>query len=77
MELLSDNKIDELEGKIEKLIVSYRAAKDEKEKLIVKVQALETENQELKKRTEGTKHERELIANKIAKILEKIDKAEA
>jgi len=76
MELLGDNKLDELEGKIEKLVINYKAVKEEKDKLILKVQALETQNRELKEKTEGSKSEKELIANKIAKILEKIDKAE-
>lgn len=76
MELLSDNRIDELEGKIEKLISSYKGVKDEKEKLLGKVQALEAENRELKEKIGGSKGEKEVIINKIAKILEKIDKAE-
>jgi regulator of replication initiation timing len=76
MELFSDNRIDELEGKIEKLITTYKSVKEEKEKLISKVQALETENKELKEKMGGSKTEKELIASKITKILEKLDKAE-
>jgi septal ring factor EnvC (AmiA/AmiB activator) len=76
MELLGENKLDELEGKIEKLVINYKAVKEEKEKLLVKVQTLEAQNLELREKTEGSKSENELIANKIAKILEKIDKAE-
>ena len=77
MELFDDNKIDELEGKIEKLISNYKAAKEEKEKLIVKVKALETENHEMKQKMGGSKSEKEIIINKISKLMEKIDKAEA
>ncbi|MCX5806000.1 MAG: hypothetical protein NT010_08035 [Proteobacteria bacterium] len=77
MEILGDNKLDELEGKIEKLVISYKAVKEEKDKLIVKIKALEAQNVELKEKAEGSKSEKELIASKISKILEKIDKAEA
>jgi hypothetical protein len=77
MEIMGDNKLDELEGKIEKLVISYKAIKEEKDKLLVKLQTLEAQNLELKENAEGSKSEKELIANKISKILEKIDKAEA
>ncbi len=77
MEILGDNKLDELEGKIEKLVLSYKAAKEEKDRLLVKIQTLESQNLELKQKAEGSKSEKELIASKISKILEKIDKAEA
>jgi chromosome segregation ATPase len=77
MEILGDNKLDELEGKIEKLVLSYKAVKEEKDRLLVKIQTLESQNLELKQKAEGSKSEKELIANKISKILEKIDKAEA
>jgi hypothetical protein len=77
MEILGDSKLDELEGKIEKLVTSYKAVKEEKDRLFVKIQALEAQNLELKEKAEGSKNEKELIASKISKILEKIDKAEA
>jgi hypothetical protein len=77
MEILGDNKLDELEGKIEKLVTNYKAVKEEKDKLFVKIQALEAQNLELKEKAEGSKNEKELIASKISKILEKIEKAEA
>jgi regulator of replication initiation timing len=76
MELFADNRIDELEGKIEKLITTYRSVKEEKEKLLDKVQTLESENKELKERVGGSKTEKELITSKITKILEKLEKAE-
>jgi regulator of replication initiation timing len=76
MELFGDNRIDELEGKIEKLISTYKSVKEEKEKLVGKVQALEAENKDLKERVGGSKSEKELIASKITKILEKLEKAE-
>ena len=76
MELFGDNRIDELEGKIEKLISTYKSVKEEKEKLASKVQALEAENKDLKERVGGSKTEKELIAGKITKILEKLEKAE-
>jgi septal ring factor EnvC (AmiA/AmiB activator) len=76
MELFGDNRIDELEGKIEKLIDTYKSVKEEREKLATKVQALETENKELKDKVGGSKSEKELITSKISKILEKLEKAE-
>jgi hypothetical protein len=76
MELFGENKLDELEGKIEKLVINYKALKEEKEKLLVKIHTLETQNLELREKAEGSKSENELIANKISKILEKIEKAE-
>ena len=77
MELFPDNRIDELEGKIEKLINTYKSVKEEREKLLGRVQVLESENKELKEKVGGSKSEKELIASKITKILEKLEKAEA
>jgi len=77
MELFADNRIDELEGKIEKLINTYKSVKEEREKLLGRVQVLESENKELKEKVGGSKSEKELIASKITKILEKLEKAEA
>ncbi len=77
MELFADNRIDELEGKIEKLISTYKSVKEEREKLLSRVQLLESENKELKEKVGGSKTEKDLIASKISKILEKLEKAEA
>jgi len=76
MELFSESRIEELETKIEKLINLYKATREEKDKLLAKVQSLEAENKELKDKINGNKTEREQIANKITKILERLEKAE-
>ncbi|MCX8109993.1 MAG: hypothetical protein N3D15_01920 [Syntrophorhabdaceae bacterium] len=73
MELFSDNKIDELEKKIEMLIKNYKAFKEEKEQLSVKLQAMENENKELKKRLDETANERKLVLEKVMGILEKVE----
>jgi len=77
MELFPDDRIDELEGKIEKLISTYKSVKEEREKLLTRVQTLESENKDLKEKVGGSKSEKELIASKITKILEKLEKAGA
>ncbi len=76
MELLDENKLNELEAKIEKLVISFKAMKEEKDKLMHRIQVLEEQNMELEEETEISKSEKEMIANKISKILEKIDNAE-
>ncbi|MCX8023489.1 MAG: cell division protein ZapB [Syntrophorhabdaceae bacterium] len=76
MELFNESKIEELETKIEKLITLYKSTKEEKERLSARIQTLEAENKELKDRINGSKVEREQIANKITKILERLEKVE-
>ncbi|HON85765.1 MAG TPA: cell division protein ZapB [Syntrophorhabdaceae bacterium] len=73
MELFSDNKIDELEKKIEMLIKNYKTFKEEKEQLSAKLQAMESENRELKKRLDETANERKLVLEKVMGILEKVE----
>jgi len=48
MELFSENRIVDLEEKIDNLIKNYKGMKEEHEKLLGKVKSLETENAELK-----------------------------
>jgi regulator of replication initiation timing len=76
MELFSENRIVELEEKIDNLIKNYKGMKDEHEKLLEKVKSLETENTELKTRMADVKNERELLIEKVTKILEKVEKVE-
>jgi len=73
MELFSDNKIDELEKKIEMLIKNYKTFKEEKEQLSPKIQAMESENRELKKRLDETANERKLVLERVMGILEKVE----
>jgi len=73
MELFTDNKIEELEKKVEMLIKNYRAYKEEKEQLSIKLDKLEKENQELKRRIEETANERKIVLDKVVGILEKLE----
>lgn len=73
MELFTDNKIEELERKIEMLINNYRTYKEEKEQLSMKLDKLEKENQELKRKVEEAANERKLVLDKVVGILEKLE----
>jgi FtsZ-binding cell division protein ZapB len=50
--------------------------KEEHEKLLGRVKSLETENTELKTRMTDVKNERELLIEKVTKILDKVEKVE-
>jgi hypothetical protein len=76
MELFSEDRIGELEAKIDRLIKAYRSAKEEKELLTARMESLESENKELQERILATKGEREMIIDKVTRILEKIETAE-
>ncbi|MCX7965760.1 MAG: hypothetical protein N2596_03955 [Syntrophorhabdaceae bacterium] len=73
MELFTDNRIEELEKKIDLLIKNYRAFKEEKEQLSIKMEKLEKENEELKRRLDETANERKLVLDKVVGILEKLE----
>jgi predicted nucleic acid-binding Zn-ribbon protein len=77
MDTLSDNKLAELEERIDRIIVSYRSAKAENERLLQMVDALQGENKDLKEKIADSRNEKDIIADKVTKILEKIEKAEA
>jgi regulator of replication initiation timing len=76
MEIFSENKIVDLEEKIDNLIKNYKGMKEEHEKLLGRVKSLETENADLKTKMADVKNERELLIEKVTKILEKVEKAE-
>jgi len=76
MELFGENRLGDLETKIEKLITSYQTMKTERETLLDRIKVLETENEEFKGKMADTKNEKEVIIDKIARILEKIEKTE-
>lgn len=76
MELFGENRLGDLETKIEKMITGYQAMKTERETLLNRIELLETENKEFKGKMADTKNEKEAIIDKITRILEKIEKTE-
>jgi regulator of replication initiation timing len=76
MELLNEDKIGELEQKIDTLITSYKGMKEEHEKLLMRAKELETENTELKTGMANVRAERELLIEKVTKIIEKVEQVE-
>ena len=76
MELFSETRIVELEEKIDSLIGSYLALKEEHAKTLAKATVMETENAELRERVNAVKSEHGLIIDKVTKLLEKVDKVE-
>jgi hypothetical protein len=76
MELFSETRIAELEEKIDNLINGYLAMKDEHEKTLAKLQSLEGENVDLKEKVSAVRTEREVIIDKVTKLLQKVEKVE-
>ncbi len=74
--LFSDNKLGELEAKIDNLITSFRGIREEKDTLMNRIESLETENRELKEQMAKVQGDKELIMHKVKGILEKIQKIE-
>jgi cell division protein FtsB len=75
-ELFQDNKLGQLEEKIDGLIQTYRGVKDDREKLSGRVEILETENRELKARVADMQSQNDLIMQKVKSILEKVEQIE-
>lgn len=73
MELFTDNRIEELEKKIDLLIKNYKAFKEEKAQLSLRLENLEKENLELKRKLDETASERKLVLEKVVGILEKLE----
>jgi chromosome segregation ATPase len=76
MELFSETRIADLEEKIDNLINGYLSMKKEHENALAKLQSIEAENADLKERVSSVKSERELIIDKVTKLLEKVEKVE-
>jgi len=74
--LFSDNKLGELEEKIDALVTNYKGIRAEKEKLAGKVEALEGENRELKRKMAEIQSEKEIVMQKVKSILDKVEKIE-
>ncbi|HNS15193.1 MAG TPA: hypothetical protein PKM08_07670 [Syntrophorhabdaceae bacterium] len=75
-DVFSENKIEELEEKIDKLIENYKIIKDENEKLNVKLKSLEGNDKNIQEKIIEIKKEREVLIDKVTKILEKVEKVE-
>lgn len=76
MELFSEDRIGELEEKVENLIKNYKLMKEEHETLLARIKPLEIENRELKERIDEMKKDRDIVISKVTKLLEKIQKVE-
>jgi len=74
--LFSDNRLGELEEKIDALVANYKGVKAEKEKLAMKIESLEVENRELKQKMTEIESEKEIVMRKVKSILEKVEKIE-
>ncbi len=76
-ELFGDNKLGELEEKIDVLLSAYAGLRDDKEGLAARIGSLEAENRGLREQTLKAEGEKDLIMQKVKGILEKIRKIEA
>ncbi len=77
MELFSETRIIELEEKIDRLIAGYLAMKQEHGEALQKLVSLESDNKDLQEKFSAAKNEREVIIDKVTKLLEKVEKIEA
>lgn len=75
-EIISENRIEELEEKIDKIINNYKTMKEENEKLKAKLQSIEVNDKDSQKKMTEMANERELLIEKVTKILEKVEKVE-
>jgi regulator of replication initiation timing len=76
-QLFSDNKLGELEEKIDVLLSAYKDMREEKESTVSRIESLEAENRELKELVAKVEGEKDLVMQKVKGILEKIQKIEA
>lgn len=75
-EIISENRIEELEEKIDRIIESYKSTKVENDKLKAQLQSIETNDKDSQKKMAELATERELLIEKVTKILEKVEKVE-
>ena len=76
-QLFSDNRLGELEEKIDVLLSAYKGMREEKEGTVSRIESLEAENRELKEQVAKVESEKDLVMQKVKGILEKIQKIEA
>ena len=75
-EIINVNRIEELEEKIDRLIDGYRLMKDENEKLKAEIATIHSNDRDLEGKILEIRGERELLIEKVQKILEKVEKVE-
>jgi cell division protein FtsB len=73
-DLFGSNKLGELEAKIDVLLHSYRALKEQEGGIAQRLEALEKENHILKEQVAKAEGEKDIIMAKVKSILEKIEK---
>ena len=76
-QLFSDNRLGELEEKIDLLLGTYKDMREEKEGNVRRIESLEAENRELRELVAKVESEKDLVMQKVKGILEKIQKIEA
>ena len=75
-EVFGDNRLGELEEKIDYLLKIYKEVKGEKDGLSGRIATLEAENRELKALVTRAEGEKGTIMGKVKSILDKIEKIE-
>ena len=76
-QLFSDNRLGELEEKIDLLLNTYKGMREEKEDNVRRIESLEAENRGLKEQVARVETDKNLVMQKVKGILEKIQKIEA
>ena len=76
-QLFSDNRLGELEEKIDVLLGAYKGMREEKEGDGRRIASLEAENRELREQVARAESEKDQVMQKVKGILEKIQKIEA
>ncbi len=75
-EIINVNRIEELEEKIDRLIDGYRLMKEENERLKADIETMRNNDIDLEGKISEIRGERELLIEKVQKILEKVEKVE-
>jgi len=75
-DVINVNRIEELEEKIDRLIDGYHLMKEENEKLKAEIEIIRNNDKDLEGKMSEIRGERELLIEKVQKILEKVEKVE-
>jgi hypothetical protein len=73
-ELFSDNRLGELEDKIDVLLQGYRDMREQKGSSVARVELLENENKTLKDQIARLEEDRQVMLQKVKGILDKIQR---